>query len=70
VRLWRAVLRQPWPRIAALLTEQSERGVRLRSVTPFFGVLTAMERQMIFRAFRLAEADLRQLGIPRQSTPP
>jgi hypothetical protein len=54
IRRWRALLREPWPRIAALLTEQSERGLTLRSTAPLFGVLSAQERDRIFRAFRPA----------------
>ena len=60
VRLWRATLRLPWPQIAALLTEQSERGIQLRSVAPFFGVLSARERQRIFAAFQLVADPLRR----------
>ena len=52
LRMWRAALRLPWPQIAALLTEQSERGVKLRSTAPFFGILSARERERIFAAFR------------------
>jgi hypothetical protein len=59
VRAWSKVLRQPWPRIAALLSEQSEEAVRLRSVTPFNGVLTPSERTRVFDAFRAVKGKLR-----------
>lgn len=52
IRLWRKVLRLPWPRIAQLLTEQSLNGPELRSIAPLFGVLTARERRRIARAFQ------------------
>ncbi|MGQ0429024.1 MAG: hypothetical protein ACT4UQ_03740 [Gammaproteobacteria bacterium] len=39
------------PEILDLLTGQTERAVRLRSTTPFVGVLTARERRRIRRAF-------------------
>ena len=56
IRLWRKVLRLPWPRIAELLTEQSLNGLELRSVAPLFGVLTARERRRIARAFQPSRA--------------
>lgn len=49
---WRALLASPWPRIAALLCEQSERAIRLRQSTPFAGVLTPTERRRIHDAIR------------------
>jgi hypothetical protein len=56
IRLWRKVLRLPWPRIAELLTEQSKAGLELRAITPLFGVLTARERRRISRAFQPSRA--------------
>jgi hypothetical protein len=53
IRAWSKVLRLPWPEIAALMTEQSEIGLRLRSMTPFRGVLSPRERKRICDAFRL-----------------
>jgi len=72
-RRWSAVLDQPWPAIAALMTEQSERGVRLRQATPFLCVLSARERRKIYGAFRVVKtrpssATLRgdrQAGLPQ-----
>jgi hypothetical protein len=49
---WRRILERPWPQIAALITEQSERAARLRQSSPFAGVLTAKERRRIYDAFR------------------
>jgi hypothetical protein len=49
---WREILKQPWPQIAALLTEQSENAIRLRQSTPFAGVLSEGERRRIYAAFR------------------
>lgn len=49
---WQDILHQPWPHVAALLTEQSERAVRLRQSSPFAGVLTATERRRVYEAFR------------------
>ncbi len=49
---WIEILERPWPQIAALLTEQSEKAIRLRQSTPFAGVLTEPERKRIYAAFR------------------
>jgi len=53
IRAWRKVLRLPWPEIAALMTEQSDAGVCLRSTTPLLDVLTPRERKKICDAFRV-----------------
>lgn len=55
IREWRQVLRQPWPAIASLLTEQSEAAVQLRQTTPFVGVLSRRERTRLYAAFLLDE---------------
>lgn len=49
---WRRILAQPWPRIAALITDPGERAARLRQSSPFAGVLTAEERRRVYEAFR------------------
>jgi hypothetical protein len=49
---WQLILREPWPVIAALMTDTGERGTRLRQSTPFAGVLTAEERERVYAAFR------------------
>jgi hypothetical protein len=48
---WRALLQRPWPEIAAIITEPSENGARLRQSSPFAGVLTPGERARIYAAF-------------------
>lgn len=49
---WAAILRRPWPQIAAFITDAGERATRLRQSTPFAGVLSARERERIYAAFR------------------
>jgi hypothetical protein len=49
---WRGIMNRPWPAIAALITEPSEEGARLRQSSPFAGVLSAKERRRIYEAFR------------------
>jgi hypothetical protein len=49
---WQQILTQPWPVVAALITELSERATRLRQSSPFPGVLTSLERKRIYEAFR------------------
>ncbi len=49
---WDRILREPWPTIAALITDAGERSTRLRQSTPFAGVLTARERERVYAAFR------------------
>jgi len=49
---WQALLRRPWPEIAALISEPSERAARLRQSSPFAGVLTPQERRRVYDAFR------------------
>ena len=51
-REWQCVLDWPWPTIAAFLIAVTEDAIRLRSSTPFQGVLTQAERMRIFEAFR------------------
>jgi hypothetical protein len=49
---WCAIMRRPWPEIAAIITEPSEEGARLRQSSPFAGVLSVEERRRIYEAFR------------------
>ena len=51
-REWAGILQRPWSDIAAIITEPSEEGARLRQSTPFAGVLSATERRRIYEAFR------------------
>jgi hypothetical protein len=50
-REWSQLLLQPWPQIAALITEPSENAARLRQSSPFAGILTDTERARIYEAF-------------------
>ena len=49
---WQEILKRPWPEIAEIITSMSEDATRLRSSSPFAGVLTADERDLIYEAFR------------------
>lgn len=49
---WQEILEQPWPTIAAMMTSMSEDATRLRSSSPFAGILNAKEREQIYAAFR------------------
>jgi hypothetical protein len=49
---WQEALKQPWQQIAALITEPSENGARVRQSSPFAGILTNEERWRIYEAFR------------------
>lgn len=49
---WAAILRRPWPQIAAFITDPGEQATRLRQSTPFAGVLGVGERKRIYAAFR------------------
>ena len=52
LREWQQILERPWPEIAELITSMSDDATRLRSSSPFAGVLTAEERDQIYEAFR------------------
>jgi hypothetical protein len=49
---WQEILNRPWPEIAEIITSMSEEATRLRSSSPFAGMLTADERDQIYAAFR------------------
>jgi hypothetical protein len=49
---WRGILDQPWPQIAEMITSMNEESTRLRSSSPFAGVLDDQERERIYAAFR------------------
>ena len=49
---WAGIMKRPWAEIAAIITEPSEEGARLRQSSPFAGVLTVAERRRIYEAFR------------------
>ena len=52
LREWKQILERPWPEIAELITSMSEDATRLRSTSPFAGILTGDERDQIYAAFR------------------
>jgi hypothetical protein len=49
---WSALLKKSWPEIASLMVEPSERAARLRQSSPFAGLLSVVERKLIYEAFR------------------
>jgi hypothetical protein len=49
---WCEIMKRPWAEIAAIITEPSEEGARLRQSAPFAGVLSVEERKRIYEAFR------------------
>ena len=49
---WQEILDKPWPAIAEMMTSMREDATRLRSSSPFAGVLTEKEREQIYAAFR------------------
>lgn len=52
LREWQEILEKPWPTIAEMMTSMSEDATRLRSSSPFAGVLTEKEREQIYAALR------------------
>ena len=49
---WHEILNRPWPEIAEIITSMSDDATRLRSSSPFAGILSADEREQIYAAFR------------------
>jgi len=49
---WGEILDKPWPAIAEQMTRMSEDATRLRSSSPFAGILSEEERGQIYAAFR------------------
>lgn len=52
LREWEHILTRPFPEIASIMTELSERGAQLRQSSPFAGILSSRERRRIHGAFR------------------
>ena len=52
LREWQDILERPWPEVAELITSMNEDATRLRSSSPFAGVLSTDEREQIYAAFR------------------
>ena len=48
---WQKILDRPWIEIADFITSISDQTTRLRSSSPFAGVLSAEERKRIYEAF-------------------
>jgi hypothetical protein len=49
---WQEILEKPWLTIAEMMTSMSEDATRLRSSSPFAGILSEIEREQIYAAFR------------------
>lgn len=49
---WQEILEKPWPTIAEMMTSMSADATRLRSSSPFAGILNEKERELIYAAFR------------------
>ena len=49
---WQEILEKPWLTIAEMMTSMSEDATRLRSSSPFAGILSKEEREQIYAAFR------------------
>jgi hypothetical protein len=60
---WEKILDLPVPMIAALISEISERGVRLRQQAPFPGLLTKKERSRIYAAFAVKAPAVKGIRI-------
>lgn len=66
----KAIRYRPWPKIAALISDPSERASRLRQSTPIAGVLSARERERCFRqGVRLLSAGERAVSRCRRFLP-
>jgi hypothetical protein len=48
---WQEILARPWPEIAGVITAMNEESTRLRSSSPFAGILTSEEREQVYAAF-------------------
>jgi hypothetical protein len=49
---WQEILEKPWLTIAEIMTRMSDDATRLRSSSPFAGILNKKEREQIYAAFR------------------
>ena len=52
IREWTAYLDRPWQEVADFITSMTEDATRLRSSSPFAGILADDERERIYAAFR------------------
>jgi hypothetical protein len=46
---WAALLNRPWSEVRQIMLDESDEGQRLRSSSPFTGILTPQERWQIMR---------------------
>ena len=49
---WQTILERPWPEIAHFICSMSDDAIRLRSSSPFAGILSDEERERVYAAFR------------------
>ena len=49
---WQDILARPWSEIAETMTSMNDESTRLRSSSPFAGILSDEERERIYAAFR------------------
>lgn len=49
---WQTILKRPWPEIAHFICSMSDDAIRLRSSSPFAGILSDAERERVYAAFR------------------
>ena len=49
---WKEILERPWPEIAETITSMRDESTRLRSSSPFAGILSDEERDRVYAAFR------------------
>ena len=49
---WQEILERPWSEIAEFITSMRDESTRLRSSSPFAGVLSADEREQVYAVFR------------------
>ena len=55
LREWEVILDRPVPALLSVLTDPAEWARELRHVTPLAGVLSASEREVVYRAFAADE---------------
>ncbi|MBM4184313.1 MAG: helix-turn-helix transcriptional regulator [Gemmatimonadetes bacterium] len=57
LREWKVLLERPPDALVSFLTDRDPWARELRHVTPFAGILTAVERARVYREFSRAEAE-------------
>ena len=51
---WQEILKRPWPEIRCIMLDDTDEGQRLRSSSPFAGVLSPRQRWQILQECREA----------------